>query len=146
MVDPTIYYSWRDYSHRSSFGNLREWILLSCCVYESDFDVYQEGMRRFREFQLDIDEYLEVEPSLLGFRQLNDAIRERYYSLDDSWRLNINQAYDVDYFVLLKDRMKYNGDLPIIYQNDGFVVLKASSGASYQETPENLDLGRYSSQ
>jgi len=146
MVDPTIYYGWRDYSHRSSFGNLREWILLSCCVYESDFDVYQEGMRRFREFQLDIDEYLEVEPSLLGFRQLNDAIRERYYSLDDSWRLNINQAYDVDYFVLLKDRMKYNGDLPIIYQNDGFVVLKASSGASYQETPENLDLGRYSSQ
>ncbi|WP_137455049.1 hypothetical protein [Halomicronema hongdechloris] len=139
MVDPTIYYGWRDYSHRSSFGNLREWILLSCCVYKSDFNVYQEGMRRFREFQIDIDKYLEVEPSLLGFRQLNDAIREKYYSLDDSWRLNINQTYGVDYFLLIKDRMNHNSDFPIIYQNDSFVVLHTSSDASYQETFENLN-------
>ena len=63
MTDPTIYYGWRDYSRRSSFGNLREWLHTSW-LYDSHFDRFQEGMRRFGEFNIDLKPYLELRPPI----------------------------------------------------------------------------------
>ena len=55
MPDPTHYYGWRDFSERSSFGNLRDWGY-SSFAYNSDYEIYLEGKKRLAEFGFDIME------------------------------------------------------------------------------------------
>lgn len=75
MVDPTIYYGWRDFSQRSSFGNLREW-LHTGWLYDSRADVYTEGVKRFGEFGIDIESYKRTRPSIDGYHRLSDDLRQ----------------------------------------------------------------------
>ncbi|HBB35136.1 MAG TPA: hypothetical protein DDZ80_22900 [Cyanobacteria bacterium UBA8803] len=125
MVDPTISYGWRDYSQRSSFGNLHEWLHTSW-IYKSDFKAYQEGLRHINEFHLKLENYLHYSPSLYGFTLLTEDIKERYYNYGDEWRLSIANRYDIDYFVLLKSQMKKASTLPVVYQNDRFIILSTA--------------------
>jgi hypothetical protein len=123
MTDPTIYYGWRDFSQRSSFGNLREWLYAGWC-YTSDFTIYQEGMKRFREFSLDIEPFLHEKPPLNGFYKLSDAVEKRYYTLGDEWRNRLAKRYGIDYFVLIKQRMTGLTRMSIAFENDLFLVLE----------------------
>lgn len=124
MTDPTIYYGWRDYSQRSSFGNLREW-LLSSWQYNSDLRAYQEGMRRFNEFSIKLDDYLHEKPPIVGFGKLNGKIKEKYYSANDEWRMNLARKYGIDYFVMIKKEMTEPSMQQVVYENEHFLVLEA---------------------
>lgn len=121
MVDPTIYYGWRDYSQRSSFGNLREWIHTGW-LYNSDFQVYQDGLARLREFSIDINQYTQFNPPLEGFNHLHVDVSEKYYSADDAWRLALAKSYDINYFLFIKEKMVKSSSFPISYQNNYFVI------------------------
>jgi hypothetical protein len=126
MPDPTIYYGWRDYSRRSSFGNLREWLFTSW-LYDSDMARYTEGLRRFSEFGIDPRPMLAARPPLTGFARLNKAVKERYYRASDEWRLGLARRYDVDYFVFVRRDVIQPSRLPIAYENEHFVVHAATA-------------------
>jgi hypothetical protein len=128
MVDPGIYYGWRDYSRRSSFGNLREWLHMSW-VYTADADAFREGLRRFGEFGIDLKPYLDQRPSATrGTAALTVAVRKRYNEADDGWRRGIAGRYGIDYFVILKSEWKSGSDLPVAYENRSFLILRARGG------------------
>lgn len=123
MVDPTIYYGWRDFSHRSSFGNLREWIHNSW-TYNSQLEIYQEGMKRFNEYSIDLDRYLVVKPPIRAFKKLSSKVKEKYYKFGDKWRLRMSKKYGVDYFVLMKGLVLHPSKMKVAYQNRSFIVLQ----------------------
>lgn len=124
MVDPTIYYGWRDYSQRSSFGNLREWLYTSW-AYDSNANFYREGLKRFHEFSIRLDDYLAEKPPIVGFSKLSPKIGEKYYSESDEWRMNLARKYGIDYFIMIKRYMTKPTMLQVAYENENFLVLKA---------------------
>ena len=122
LVDPTIYYGWRDFSERSSFGNLREWLHTSW-LYDSRFDRYQEGLRRFGEFGITLDPYLALPVShLLGFRKLTSDISKRFYELDEKWFLGVQERYGVTHVVMRKDGVARDYPFVRAFENEHFVV------------------------
>jgi hypothetical protein len=132
MVDPTIYYGWADYSQRSSFGNLRGWIYN--WTLSMNFEIYQEGMRRLNEFSINLNDYLHEKPSLKGFHKLSEKVKEKYYSLDDNWRLDMARRYGIDYFVMDKNEMIEPSMLRTAYENEYFLVLEPKIKSGQKKT------------
>jgi hypothetical protein len=123
MTDPTIYYGWRDFSQRSSFGNLREW-LHTGWLYNSYIEVYQEGMKRFNEFSIDLNDYINQDTPLSGWHKLTKKVKDRYYSFGADWRIELSKRYDIDYFVMIKNEMGKESTLQVAYENEHFIVYK----------------------
>jgi hypothetical protein len=121
MIDPTIYYGWRDYSQRSSFGNLRDW-LQNSWLYNSNYIIYHEGYNRFNEFGVPLQPYLNKTPPLNGFYELDRDIGKQYYELSDLWRLKMAKKYGINYFVFMKKKMRHGISLPIVFENDRFII------------------------
>ena len=125
MVDPSINYGWRDYSQRSSFGSLREWLHTSW-LYNSKLEFYLEGMKRFNEFKISLDGYLGVPHPLSSGKKLGKDVKRQYYSFNDDWRLDIAKRYGIDYFVMKKNEMKTSSQMLTAYENEHFIVLSVS--------------------
>jgi hypothetical protein len=123
MVDPTIYYGWRDFSQRSSFGNLREWLHTSW-LYDSNKNNYEEGLRRTAEFGIFAPDYVRESPPLDGFSKINKEIGDRFYSYDTDRFMRISRKYNVDYIVMKKERIKNRLLLPVAYENNFFIVYR----------------------
>jgi hypothetical protein len=123
MVDPTIYYGWRDFSQRSSFGNLREW-LHTGWLYDSQLAVYEEGLKRFNEFGIDIEPYKKIRPSIDGYHKLSDDLRRDFYLKDRDWFNGISRQYGVEYLVLQKKFKTQNLQFEIVFQNNLFVIYR----------------------
>jgi hypothetical protein len=121
LVDPTIYYGWRDFSQRSSFGNLREWLHTSW-LYDPDKVNFDEGLRRAAEFGYSPPDYLQESPPLKGFAKINAVVGEHFYSYDAKRFREIAQKYSIDYVVMKKDRAKNRVLLPVAYENEFFVI------------------------
>jgi hypothetical protein len=125
MVDPTIYYGWRDFSQRSSFGNLREWLHTSW-LYDSKKGNYEEGLRRTSEFGITASDYVHEAPPLNGFSKIHKDIGDRFYSYDADWFRQISKKYLIDYVVMKKENIKDRLPLPVAYENNFFVIYKLS--------------------
>lgn len=123
MTDPTIYYGWRDFSHRSSFGNSREWIHTSW-LYSSDRALYEEGLKRFEATGLKIEDFLGK--GLAGFDETIPLLRARFYDLSDSWHSDMAKQFGIDYFVFLKERMTSTTGLSVAFENERVVIARAS--------------------
>lgn len=125
--DPTIYYGWRDYSLRSSFGNVREWLYTSW-LFNSDYRLCQEGLARLGEFGLDVRDYFGHAPAFAGFAALTQDVRRRFYGADDAWRAALARRHGIAFFVYQK-RPAYRGlphtKLPVAFQNAHFLILRA---------------------
>lgn len=121
LVDPTIYYGWRDFSQRSSFGNMREWLHTSW-LYDSKKNNYDEGLRRAAEFGYSPPEYLNESPPLNGFGKIDKDVGNRFYSYDADWFREMAKKYSLDYIVMKKERIKNRLLLPVAYENEFFVI------------------------
>jgi hypothetical protein len=121
LVDPTIYYGWRDFSERSSFGNMREWLHTSW-TYDPKKDNYEEGLRRAAEFGYSPPEYLNESPPLKGFDKIDAVVGERFYSYDAQWFRGLAKRYSLDYMVMKKQRIKDRLSLPVVYENEFFLI------------------------
>ena len=53
----------------------------------------------------------------------------RYYSATDDWRLDLARRYSIDYFVSKKASGILASRLPIVYENE-FYVIQAATGAA----------------
>jgi hypothetical protein len=126
MTDPTSSYGWRDFSERSSFGNLREWGY-SCITYNPSLKKFNEGLRRMKEFGVDIDKIslkdIKLHKSFPYSRKFKKKGKDLYYNSGDSWRINFAEKYGIDYFIMRKDFFNAKNKLPKIYENEHYVLL-----------------------
>jgi hypothetical protein len=123
MIDPTMSYGWRDFSRRSSFGSLREW-LHTGWLYDSQLAVYKEGLKRFDEFGIDIEPYKNIRPSIEGYHKLSNDLRRDFYLKDRDWFKGISRRYGVEYLVLRKKFETQNLQFEEVFHNDHFSVYR----------------------
>lgn len=123
MVDPTIYYGWRDFSQRSSFGNLREW-LHTGWLYDSRFDVYQEGIKRFGEFGIDIERYKYMTPAISGFDLLSGDIKKSFYLKSTDWFDALSRRYEINYLLMQKKFIQKEIAHESVFENNSFVIYR----------------------
>lgn len=120
MPDPTIYYGWRDFSHRSSFGNSREWTHTSW-LYSSDRALYEEGLKRFNATGLKIDDFLGR--GLEGFNATIPLLQKRFYNISDKWHSNMASQFGIDYFVFIKSRIVTPITFPVAFENERVLIV-----------------------
>lgn len=133
MPDPSHYYGWRDFSDRSSFGNLREWGY--CAIaYNPDFKTYREGIKRMREFGISVegvkDEDFKKMGTFIYGQKLNKELRKVFYSMNADELRALAKKYEIDYVVMKKKYITQPINLPITYKNEHYIVfcIKNSSG------------------
>jgi hypothetical protein len=119
MPEPHHYYGWRDFSIRSSFGNVREWGLLSI-LYISDHEIYLEGLERLKEFGIDMSE---ENLAALYKAKSRAEVRRRFYDMTMKDFENLSRRYGIDYVVMNKKYQKEKIDgLEIAYENGVYIV------------------------
>lgn len=123
FVDPLIMYGWRDYSQRSSFGNLREWLHTSW-LYDSNVAYYHEGIKRFNELGIDPAPYLTLRPTSEKMTTFYTAVGRRFYELNDDWRMDLARRYGISFFVMGREKLQSTA-LARVFENEKFVVLDA---------------------
>jgi len=129
MPDPSHCYGWRDFSERSSFGNLREWGYCAIC-YNPDYESYIEGNKRMKEFGIDIDKITNADLknsnySIYGQKLIKD-IREYFYNMQESEIKNLTAKYNIDYIVMKKNYHKKRFiNFAVVYENDHYIVYSA---------------------
>ncbi len=124
MTDPSMQYGWRDFSCRSSFGNVREW-LMAGWLYKMDLTTYAEGMERFRVFGLDLTEYTGKDAWYANCDRCQDDVRKRFYQMKDEELINVATRFKIDYFVMTKKEMIKPTTLKIAYENRDFLIVKS---------------------
>ncbi len=127
MVDPTIYYGWRDFSERSSFGNVREWLHVSW-LYDSRKAAFDDGMKRFSLFNLPLENYyVGFFPTINGSIKLSSDVRQAFYGFDEDWFKKIQNNYGVSYLVMFKANMNRPLNFLKVFENQRYIVYKLSS-------------------
>ncbi len=134
MTEPYRENGWREFSERSSFGNLREWGYLSI-LYNSKISLYREGLKRIKEFGIDIERLTaddiknyQIHPFYILIRE---EIQKQYYSLSDEKLLDFANRYGIDYFIMRRHLRKKPGSLAIAYINESFVIYNADPAKLY---------------
>ena len=106
MPDPSHFYGWRDFSERSSFGNLREWGYTAIAYYPA-LSEYNKGKKRMAEFGIKIDEITEAEiKNSKKFNYgliLSDEIRKVFYEMKPKSLQKISQKYKINYIIMKKE-------------------------------------------
>jgi len=119
MPDPTHYYGWRDFSERSSFGNLREWGY-GAIAYNPDVKVYREGIKRMREFGFDI-----TEDDLKILKKSYKNFRKTFYTMNTEQLNKLSRKYKIDYVVMNKKYQKNKFPaFTVAYENKNYIVYK----------------------
>ena len=129
MPDPSHYYGWRDFSERSSFGNLREWGYTSI-AYNPDKKMFEEGLKRMKELGVDISKITMAdikEFTSVPYFYKFDNVRKNYNNMSDSQLQTLSEKYGIDYFIINKNLRKASpqklfGKFRIAYSNDSFFV------------------------
>jgi len=128
MPDPSHGYGWRDFSERSSFGNLREWGY--CAIaYNPNCTVYREGLERMQEFGIDVEKISEQDlknsKTLIYGQKLAKDIRTAYYSMNVEQLKKISNKYKIDYVIMNKRYHKNKFEaLKVDYENEHYVLYK----------------------
>lgn len=130
LVDPSWGYGWRDFSNRSKYGSLREWLYTPITQSQS-FDLFIEGARRAKLFGVDYIKLLNEEDiNAIHFgRQLQNRVRTIFYSMSGNELYNLCKQSDIDYIVMRKKFVSVNhltslkNFAEIIFENEHFYVL-----------------------
>lgn len=126
LPEPVTFYAWRGYANRSSAGNLREWISVGW-YYNSNYDSYIEGQKRYEEFGFQTKNYFGRSPPIQGFIDLTNDFEKKFYSLSDNDFLNFAGKYKIDYMVLRKPKLGRKTELPVAYENENYLLVKTAS-------------------
>jgi hypothetical protein len=132
MPDPSHYYGWRDFSERSSFGNLREWGY-SSIAYNPDKQIFEEGLKRLAEYGIDIAKITNAQiRKYLPFpysSQFDKNVQKLFNNMDIIQMQKWSKDYGIDFFIINKNlRQAPIKNLfkmfKIAYSNDNFIVFK----------------------
>ncbi len=124
MIDPAHAYGWREFSHRASFGSVREW-LYAGWAYNTKAEIYTEGVARFEGFGLKLDDYLalEAEEPRRGRSRLVRNLRHHYYRATASWYEEMARQYGIEYYVFDKTYIRSIIPLTVIFENENYLVM-----------------------
>jgi hypothetical protein len=127
LADPWRKRGWREFSERSSFGNIYEWAHTSL-LYADDYDVYTEGVRRAKLFGFSFDDYLELDLSSeastgeLG-RGIIAGVLENFLAYSGEELIQLLYDNNISYLILeSKIANKFTISLEPAYQNKWYVV------------------------
>lgn len=129
MVDPCVYYGWRDYAHRASLGTPREWYM-TAWGYSGDKALLDRGVAIGRVLGLNMDDYLPQ----IGQRSRADTHRvcadasDLYYDPSLKNITAIAQAFAVDYFVMQQSKLNTIDDWPemdTVFENEYYAIYSA---------------------
>jgi hypothetical protein len=124
LVDPGYAYGWRAYSQRSSFGSAREW-LYTQPLYATDVALLKEGLRRARIFGIDVRRAVREEKfGQLWTSRIQKSVRRTFYGADEKWLKKIAEENAIDYAVFEKALMTRSLQLPAVYENAVYQVVK----------------------
>ncbi|THB70156.1 MAG: hypothetical protein D6E12_03190 [Desulfovibrio sp.] len=123
MVDPTISYGWRDFSSRSSFGVLREW-LYTCYGYTNDYDAWVLGRERFGEYGIDLDQSV-PEPSIIWGDIITEAVLKQFYTWDKERFAQLADKYGITHIVMQKMFVQADLGMDMVFENNFFIILAA---------------------
>lgn len=118
LVDPSIYYGWRDFSNRSSFGNLREWGY-SSFAYNLSKSAYIEGIKRMRAIGLKVYSGIAFEDLL----QTNMNVEKIFYEMDESKLINLCTENNLQYIVVRNTKFRARTDSIVnVFSNTSFSI------------------------
>ncbi len=130
LVDPSIFYGWREYSERSSFGNVREW-LHNAWLYNNDGEAFAKGLQRAQGF---IDPYeftknsktVNVDTSKIYI----EAIKKKFYRNENNFLKGLIEKYHIGFIV---SENVYKGNFPgsVVYSNSQFSIYEVTN-SEYQ--------------
>lgn len=123
LIDPSMYYGWREYSQRSSFGNVREWLHTSW-LYESNKNNFDAGISRALLFGINPEFYKNRVVPHNGFIELEKDLRENFYNLSSSRFKEIMLENQINFLVLKKNLIKNKLNLNVVYENTYFIVYR----------------------
>ena len=107
---------------------LREW-LLTGWNYPSDYATCRTALERLAEFGVTIDDYLGQDPPMAGYDALRADLHRRYYTASDAWRRDVARRYSIDYFVSKKLGTAATSSLPVVFENELFVIHAVRPGS-----------------
>ncbi len=128
MPDPSHSYGWRDFSERSSFGNLREWGY--CAIsYNPDYKIYQDGIERMNEFGIDIEKITEEDlkdsKAFIYGDKLRKDIRLKFYNMKARQFKALSRKYKINYVVMKKKYHQNEFDaFKVAYENKYYIMYK----------------------
>lgn len=124
MVDPTLFYMWRDKSHRPSFGTVREWLLISI-LYNSRAGLLEEGMRRYEALGVPRPYYV-LNPTDRSMSRMLDRIGgdagQRFLALQRIDFERLADTYGIRYVVFDRSKLKNPPPLKVVHENADFVI------------------------
>ncbi len=121
FVDPSILYGWRDFSERSSFGNFREWLHTSW-LYDSKYEAFVEGMRRFDLLKISLQPYLEKPIKQINHDKLFADVQKSFYNFSEQDLRHICLDNKLSYVVMQKKMISRELKLKTAFENKDFII------------------------
>ena len=130
MPDPSHYYGWRDFSERSSFGNLREWGY-SAIAYNPNVKTYNAGIQRMKDFGINIkevtgDDFNKMNTFNYG-QKLSIDLRKIFYNMNYIKLMELSKKYGINYIIRQKKYLTNPSRLKVAYENDNFILYYVGS-------------------
>ena len=123
MLNPDYYGGWSDVSQRASFGTTKEW-LHNAWIYDSNLQLYQEGVRRFSLLGLNPRDYYSLNRNQ-ALKRIGIDTRKAYYNKKNQWFKNMSDKENIKYFVFEKKFVKKNRyNLHCPYENKYYLICK----------------------
>lgn len=131
MPPPNALAAGQDVAMRSSFGTMRDWIH-DCCLYNSNKKWFDEGLKRFNEYGVDITPYLAVtdRPGVYHAFELASRLNEIYHSQKPDWYQHLAKEYSINYFIFRKKELKAQVPFIPVYENELYIIYDASKPIS----------------
>ena len=133
QVDPCFGHGWREFSKRSSFGTIEEWMKTSF-LYLSDVERLHEGAKRARLFDIDLDEMQRAQELNYVWdvsSNMCKRARNTYYQMKPLLIHLLATEYCVRYLVLdnklLASQGPENPHLNNVFENEHFSVFETQS-------------------
>jgi hypothetical protein len=130
MVDPGLQELWRSKSYRPSFGTVREWLFTSV-LYNSNADVLEEGMARYRALGLEAPPPIIFDKSerrmLPLYAGIVEPAQRNYYSMTEVQFRRLADDYGIKYFVFQKKKIRDPIPLETVYENSNYSIAKVHS-------------------
>jgi hypothetical protein len=130
LIDPAKHYGWIAFSHRPSFGNVRDWIVWPT-TYSYNPAQFREGLRRLSEFGLDYRDFLDRWPPITGSEALTTAVSERFYAMTEADLDRMARKYGIKYVLYFKGKLKSPPPiLNTVFENDDILIVGLDPGPS----------------
>lgn len=128
LTSPADSYHWRDFSERSFFGGLREW-LYSSILYTSDGTDFKKGQERAAVFGFKMDDFKrDIESRKHKAFYISDAINivnRNYYNKTPEQLIRLAARYHLTHVIFEKKYVHQDySSLQKVYENSIFEIYK----------------------